>query len=343
MKKHSLLGRLTGLLEEAGVQVVAFAGEPSEGDEAVVERGRQRAQAEGCEVVLGLGGGRVLDQAKLMAALARSEGPLTEFLNGRPLPSSGLPCVAVPTTAGSGAEAAQRVELRIGAEGLKREVGSPALLPAAALIDPLLTLTLPPRNTAAAGLIALTHALESYLSRRASPTVEALAHYALGLIAANLPGAFRDGQDRTAREKMALGSHTAALAAANTGLGAAHALALALTNRFNLSHGAACALVLPAFVAHRAPAIPGRLVYIAEALGLQRGLKAAPEEAAKAVVEALRQLIRRLKVPQRLAQVGVPSDALPGLAAEAAAYGCLRRNPREAEEEDLLRILEAAY
>ena len=343
LKKTGLWESLTGSLRDAGIHVAPFAAAGREGDEEAVERGCRKAQEEECEVILGVGGGRVLDQAKLISALAKTPGPWAPYLNGQPLPSSGIPCVAVPTTAGSGAEVAQRVELRMGTAGPQRELGSPALLPDVAMIDPLLTLTLPPRDTAASGLIALTHALESYLSRQSGRTVEALALYALGLIATHLPAAFRDGQNRTAREKMALGSHTAALAAANTGLGAAHALALALTSRFDLSHGTACALVLPAFVAHRAPAVPGRVVHLAEALGVRKGLHANPEEATASVGASLGHLFRRLRMPARLSQAGIPPEALPQLAAEGANYGGWRGNPREANEDDLQQILQAAY
>lgn len=343
MRKYGLLNTLVECLEEAKVQVVVFCRKAEEGDEEGVEQGRQQAQREGCDVVVGVGGGRVLDQAKLIAALAGSSSPLSNFLNGKPWPREGLPCMAVPTTAGSGAEVSQRAELRSRPEGFKREVGNPALLPKVVLSDPRLTLTLSPANTASAGLVALTHAVESYLSQRASPTVEALAHYAIGLIVANLPLACRDGQDTRAREKMALGSLTAGLGAANIGLGPVHALALALTNRFPISHGVGCGLVLSAFVAHRAPAVPERMVQMAGALGLQMGLQATPEAASAAVLKALKQLLHRLKMPHRLVQIGVSPGSLPILAAEAATYGSLRHHPREAEEHELQQILQSSY
>jgi alcohol dehydrogenase class IV len=343
MKKYGLLNPVVEGLKEAGVEVVVFSGRAEAGDAESVEEGRQKAQREGCDVVLGLGGGRVLDQAKLIAVLSGSNGSVTDYLNGRPLPNVSLPCVAMPTTAGSGAEVAQRVELRSEPEGFKREAGSPALLPKVVLSDPLLTLTLPPGNTASSGLVALTHAVESYLSQRATPTVEALAHYAIGLIVANLPLACRGGQEATVREKMALGSLTAGLGAANIGLGPVHALALALANHFPISHGVGCALVLPAFVAWRAPAVAERMVHLAGALGLPIGFKATPEAAAAAVWKALKQWICRLKMPSCLAQIGVPRGILPVLAAEACTYGSLRHTPREAEEDDLRQILQASY
>lgn len=343
MKKYGLLNPVVEGLEGAGVKVVVFSGRAEATDAESVEEGRQKVQQEGCDMVLGLGGGRVLDQAKLIAALSGSNGPVADYLNGKPLPSSGLPCVAMPTTAGSGAEVTQRVELRSEPEGFKKEAGSPALLPRVVLIDPWLTLTLPPGNTASSGLVALTHAVESYFSQRATPTVEALAHYAIGLIVANLPRACRGGQEAPGREKMALGSLTAGLGAANIGLGPVHALALALANHFPISPGVGCALVLPTFVAWRAPAMPERMVHLAGALGLPIGFKATPEAASAAVLKVLKQLIRRLKMPSCLAQIGVSQEILPVLAAEASTYGSLRRSPREAEEDDLRQLLQASY
>jgi alcohol dehydrogenase class IV len=216
--------KLIGLLEESGVRTVVFptAGEP---DTRTVETGIDCARGGGCDLVIGLGGGGALDTGKAIAAMLGNPGSLFDYLEviGRALalPNPGAPFIAIPTTAGTGSEVTRNAP----EHQVKVSLRSPFMLAKVAIIDPQLTLDLPPEVTATTGLDALTQLIEPYLCLRANPMIDVLCLDGMGRVASSLRTAFRKGNNAEARQNMALASLYGGLALANAGLGAVHGFA----------------------------------------------------------------------------------------------------------------------
>ena len=243
-RSHPLLD----LLSAQGLDGVLFSvsGEPTT---QVARQGAQRARDEECDIVIGLGGGSVLDTGKAIAALLTNGGDPLDYLkvigSGQPLTMPSAPFIAIPTTAGTGAEVTRNAVLRSPEHRVKVSLRSPLMLPRLALVDPELTQSLPPAVTASTGLDALTQVLEPYVSRRANPLTDALCREGMHRAARSLCRAYESGDDAKAREDMALASLFGGLALANAGLGAVHGFAGPLGGMFPAPHGALCASLLP--------------------------------------------------------------------------------------------------
>ena len=234
-------------------------GEP---DLTLVREGAEAARRERIEVVVGIGGGSALDTAKAVAALATNDGDPLDYLEvvgrGQPLGAAPLPCVAIPTTAGTGSEVTRNAVLAVPDRRVKVSLRDPRMLPRAAIVDPELTYELPPDLTAHTGLDALTQLIEPFLSVRATPLVDALCRDGIGRAARSLRAACANGRDAAAREDMALASLFGGLALANAGLGAVHGLAGPIGGMFPAPHGAVCAALLPHVMAANLSALRAR-------------------------------------------------------------------------------------
>lgn len=339
--------RLRRVLAAAGVTFSEFAvsGEPTV---ELALRGAEAARSQGAELVIACGGGSVLDAGKAMAALATNPGDPLDFLEvigrGQPLRAVPLPFIAIPTTAGTGAEVTRNAVLGSPAHGVKVSLRSPRMLPQVALVDPELTLDLPPELTATTGLDAFTQLLEPFVSVRANPLTEALCRDGLLRVARALPRAFRDGRDLAARTDMALGSLFGGLALANAGLGAVHGFAGPLGGRYGAPHGALCAALLApvtemnlAVLAEREPRSPA-LVRYQEAARLLTG---DPTATANALGPWLREFLRSFPVP-RLAQQGVQEADVDALVQAAAQASSMKGNPVVLTPAELRQVLRAA-
>ncbi|WP_165064921.1 iron-containing alcohol dehydrogenase [Paludisphaera rhizosphaerae] len=214
-----------------------------------VEAATAMARAEDCNVVVAIGGGSVIDAGKAAAAMATQYGSLLDHLEvvgaGRPLTASPLPFIAIPTTAGTGSEVTRNAVLDVPEHRVKVSLRSPDMLPRVALVDPALTLTVPPEVTAYTGMDALTQLIEPFVSLAANPMTDGLCREGITRAARSLEAAFRDGSNREAREDMAVASLLGGLALANAKLGAVHGFAGVLGGMFGLHHGAICARLLP--------------------------------------------------------------------------------------------------
>ena len=242
------LEQVSRSLDDAGITVERFEllGEP---DTDAVDECAARAVEIGAELVIGIGGGSILDLAKAASALAGKSGSWSDYqFGGATITRAGLPLVAIPTTAGTGSEATSVAVIHNREKGLIKSVSSPHMLPRVVIVDPTLTWSCPPRLTALVGLDAITHAIESYLSRRASRLTRALSLQALSLLVDPLVRAVDDGTDREARSSLALGSHFAGQAL-SAGVGAAHILAQPISATLHVAHGEALAAVLVAVLA----------------------------------------------------------------------------------------------
>ena len=329
-------------LKKCDLAVVLASPVDREPTEELFERILLMAQGEKIDSVLGIGGGSAIDVAKLVAALAQGRQPVREVFGINLLAGRQLPLVCLPTTAGTGAEVSPNAILLDETDESKKGVISPHLVPDAAFLDPLLTLSVPPAVTAATGLDALTHCIEAYANKYAHPLVDTYALRGVELIAANLARAVREGSDTEARAALALGSLYGGLCLGPVNTAAVHALAYPLGGRFRIPHGVANALLLPHVLRFNFPAAPERYAEISSALGVARSGTALAR--AEGGVEWLSRLSHDCGVPQRLSQLSIPRETIPWLANSAMKVTrLLKNNLRQLTEADAVAIYEAAY
>lgn len=336
------LGELIEALQRVGVQVVRARPVDAEPTIEVFESILQTARAEKIGGVLAIGGGSALDVGKLVAALTLSPQNVREVFGIDLLRGRGLFLVCVPTTAGTGSEVSPNAILLDEEAQLKKGVISRHLVPDAAFLDAELTRSVPPPVTAATGFDALTHCIEAYANRAAHPALDHLALEGIRLISAHLARAVRNGDDLEARGRLLLGSFYGGLCLGPVNTAAVHALAYPLGGRFRVAHGVSNAVLLPHVLRFNLPAAPERYADIALALGAAPGRT--PLATAERGVERLVALARECGIPQRLASLGVPREALPEMARAALTVTrLLKNNPRPVSEADAMAIYEAAY
>lgn len=343
LHRVGLAQRVADGLEGSGVALVGiFDDVPPNSEVKVVEAGAAYARELACDLLIALGGGSVLDTAKGMNVLLTEGGGLLDYEGAGLLTRPLNPLIAIPTTAGTGSEVTIAAVIRDEAQGLKLEFNSPFMMPDVAILDPELTLSLPPGLTAATGMDALTHAIETVISTGTQPLSDALAIGAIKLIAANLRQAVLHGDDLEARGAMLLASNMAGIAFSNAMLGIVHAMAHPCGGRYGVPHGVANSILLPYGMAYNLPACAPRLAEVAAALGVDtRGLD--DEAAALAGIEYVRSLARDCGLPSRLSEVGVPRDGLAQMAADSQGDAMMITNPNPAGEEDVLALYERAY
>jgi alcohol dehydrogenase class IV len=334
-------------LRGCGVAVTPFhvVAEP---EIRVVQQGASLARTARVEVIVGVGGGSVIDAAKAIAALATNVGDPFDYLEvvgrGQPLGSRPLPIVAVPTTAGTGSEVTKNAVLTSPVHRVKVSLRSPFMLPRVAVVDPALTFDLPPQLTASTGLDALTQLIEPYVSSRANPMTDALCLEALPRAAACLRRAYEDGHDAHARTEMAFASLCGGMALANAGLGAVHGFAGTLGGLLGAPHGALCAALLPHVLAGnlraigaRAPDHPIRARF--EALGpLLTGRATAGSSEAIRWIEAL---VSACAIPP-LSTYGLTAADTAHVVEQAAQSSSMKGNPIALGRRELELILQAA-
>ncbi len=330
-------------LSGAGVDVTVYdecAAEPAIGD---LESAWEQFKGEKYDFIVGIGGGSSMDLAKSMSVLFTNPGEPRDYLGIELVPKPGLPCALIPTTSGTGAEATPNAIFSIPEKGVKLAIVSTRIIPSAAIVDPELTLTAPAKVTAAAGVDAFTHCLETYVSRNATPLSELYSLRGMELIASSLRRVCEDGSDIEARTRMAQGSYYGGVALAGAGAGAIHALAYPLGSRFHIPHGVSNSLMFSHVMKMNFPANPKKFAQIARILG-EHVSELPDEEAAGRSVEAVERLCKDCGVPTRLSEVDVPVHVIPELA--EAAFNTQQRllgfNPKELSQEDIEKIYRAA-
>jgi alcohol dehydrogenase class IV len=337
--------RLLDALRDVEVRAVPFAidGEP---DLEVVRRGVALARREGCDLVIGFGGGSALDTGKTVAAMLTNDGDVLDYLEviggGKALSRFPAPMLAIPTTAGTGSEATRNAVLASPEHRAKVSLRSPLMLPKVALVDPELTWDLPPALTASIGLDALTQLIEPYVSGRANPMTDGLCVEGIGRAARSLRAAFENGRNAAAREDMALASLFGGLALANAGLGAVHGLAGAIGGLFGAPHGAICAVLLPRVMAANLAALRSRdsanpaLPRYEEVARLVTGRSSAP---ANDGVEWVARLVSDLQIP-KLGAYGVTARHAPDLVEKSKNSSSMKGNPIVLTREELAAVVE---
>jgi alcohol dehydrogenase len=342
-----VVASVTGVLEAAGLPVTVF-GEvhpnPTTGDLAAGADAVTRAAGaagSGPITLVAVGGGSPIDAAKGIALAAVNPQRGRDLDYRGEFASPALPIVAVPTTAGTGAETNAFGVVTDPQSRRKFYVGHASTLPAAAVLDPGLTVGLPPAATAATGMDALTHALESYLSVRASPWSDGIALQVIRMIAAHLPQAYADGQDLEARSQMLLAAHMAGIGMATTGLGLCHAIGHALGGRFDVVHGVALTMLLPEVLRFNAAARAERLADVAVPLGVADPARSSARNA-EAAIDAVAALAGRVGMTQRMAGLRITGADFGQIAADALDDEVLVNAPRQPTAADICALLQAA-
>lgn len=319
-----------------------ISGEPSTITAAAAVRVARQA---GCDMVISIGGGSVLDTGKVVAAMLTNTGELVDYLEvvgaGRTLALNAAPHIAIPTTAGTGAEVTRNAVLGVPEHRVKVSMRSPFMLPRLALVDPELTYSMPPAVTASTGLDALTQLLEVYVSGLANPLTDGICREGLGRAGRSLHRAYEDGNDSDAREDMALASLFGGLGLANAKLGAVHGFAGPLGGMYSAPHGVICARLLPYVMEvnvralqQRDPASPALAKYDETARFLTGNNSAKAADA----VTWVRELCMSLKVPS-LVQFGLKQQDFEIITAKAKKSSSMKGNPVELTEEELLNII----
>jgi alcohol dehydrogenase len=301
-----------------------------------VDAAAERAAGFQADCLVAVGGGSPIDCAKAAGVVAVFGGTARTYEGRGNLPGDPLPLIAIPTTAGSGSEVTFSAVITDVRRKFKFSIKDPRLAPRVALVDPEMTLTLPPPLTAATGMDALTHAIEAYTVKAAEPIADAAALHAVELIAAHLKSAVSNGQNIEARAGMLLGSLLAAIAFSHADVGAVHCIAEALGGKYDAAHGVCNAVVLPAVMAYNMDYCAGRYARIAAAMGL--GFETI-EQGARNAVAAVKQLAADVALPD-FSELGVKSADFQELARNSAANGSNPDNPRPMSQSDYLALFE---
>ncbi|WP_042346997.1 iron-containing alcohol dehydrogenase [Bacillus massiliigorillae] len=344
LEKLGIVHKITNPLKEAGYTVTIYSNVVPEPPLEIGEKLVSYTRQEQFEMVIGVGGGSALDLAKLAAVLATNEGKVADYLNltgEKTLVNKGLPKILIPTTSGTGSEVTNIAVLSL--ETTKDVVTHDFLLADVAIVDPQLTVSVPPRITAATGVDALTHAIEAYLSLNASPTTDGLALQAIQLISRSLRTTVQDGNNQQARIDMSIGSYIAGLAFFNAGVAGVHALAYPLGGQYHLSHGESNAVLLPYVMGYIRHSCSRRLVDIYKCLSGNIDYLS-EEEASYKCVEALAQLVEDVGIPSTLAEFQIPETAVESLTqAGVQQKRLLARSPYPLLEEDIRNIYHSAF
>ncbi len=341
--KTGLIERVMEALAPTGLGIGIFSEVEPEPRLQIVTKCQQAIKEGGYDLIVAVGGGSSMDVSKAASILMTNPGTVNDYLGVNLVPNPGTPVIAVPTTAGTGSEVTPIAILSDVEEQLKKGVVSPYLLPKAAIVDPELTLTMPPHITAATGMDALTHAVEAYISVNATPITDILALEAIRLIALNLRTAVANGQDIEARSNMSMASLLAGIAFANAGVGAVHALAYPLGAQFHVPHGVANAVLLPYVMEWNLLGALSRFKTMALAMG-ERVEDLSGRMAADKFNEAIKQLAADIRIPLHLRELGVTAESVPGMAEGAAKVTrLLANNPRILTVDDIREIYERAF
>ncbi|UCE56604.1 MAG: iron-containing alcohol dehydrogenase [Desulfobacterales bacterium] len=329
-------------LEKSDIAYAVFDGVEPDPRYEIVTDCADLIRREQPDLLIGFGGGSPIDIAKVSAVMATNKDPITKYFGIDLIPNPGLPTIIVPTTAGTGSEVTPIAILSDEGEKLKKGIVSPHLFPSVALLDPELTLGLPPNITASTGIDALIHAIESYTSVNATGMTDILAFRAMELLYDNIRTAYANGTNLPARSSMLEGSLLAGMAFANAGVTAVHAFAYPIGAEFHIPHGIANTLMLPHVMRFNLLGDVPKFARIASAFGLpSQGLDNL--RMAEMVVEAIERLAEDLRLPKHLAEFGIKEEDIAGLAEGVMKVTrLLANNPRVMHLEDAIDIYKAA-
>ncbi|MFJ7972876.1 iron-containing alcohol dehydrogenase [Psychrobacillus sp. NPDC096389] len=344
LKDIGLTNKVVEPLENAGYQAEVYTDVVPEPPLAIGEKLVAYTRDNEFDMVIGIGGGSALDLTKLAGVLASHEGNVADYLNltgTKKVTKKGLPTILIPTTSGTGSEVTNISVLSL--ETTKDVVTHDYLLADVAIVDPALTISLPPKVTAATGVDALTHAVEAYISKNASPVSDALALQAIRLISNAIRTAVSNGEDKQARTDMSYGSYLAGLAFFNAGVAGVHALAYPLGGQFHIAHGDSNAVLLPYVMGYIRQSCEKRMKDIYDAMGFSSA-NLSQEEASYKCVTELKRLVEDVNIPSTLKGFNITEDALESLTKDATEQKrILARSPMPLQKDDIFAIYKAAF
>lgn len=343
IRQTGLLSKVLNPLEEAGLATDIIDDVVPEPPFENLEQMITQVEGKGYDLLVGVGGGSALDIAKVLSIMLTNQEDVRDLVGIEKVKNPGVPTILVPTTSGTGSEVTYNAIFTDIRDKVKKGIVSPYLLPKVAIVDSELTLTVPPSVTAATGMDALVHAVESYTAIRAGELTDGIALQAIKLISRSLRKAVYNGKDLKAREDMAMGSLLAGISLGNAGVGAVHALAYPLGGKFKVPHGVANSLLLPFVMKYNAVADLEKFAEVAKAMGENvEGLSL--REAADRAVQAMAQLSKDVGIPSSLKEVGVTASDISDLAEEASKIDrLLNNNPRWLTVKEIKQIYEEAY
>ncbi|WP_099354783.1 iron-containing alcohol dehydrogenase [Fredinandcohnia onubensis] len=343
LEKAGLVNKVTALLEPLPISLVTYTNISGEPTFQMLQDAVQVIESENCDLIVGIGGGSALDVAKATAALSGKED-LSPYISGeKTIEARTINCILLPTTSGTGSEVTMNAIFGDETQGVKRGIVSPVLLPDVAIIDPELSLSCPPRVTAASGVDALTHAIESYISTKATPLTRIYSEKAIRLFPSHITKAVHYGNDIEARTGMSWVSSLAGVGLANAGVGAVHALAYPLGGQYHIEHGVANALLMPFVFEVIGTACLEDIKDITAFLGIGDS-HVRQQDSLEVLVDYLYDLLVDLDLPTSLSQLGVPEESLPALAEQASKIDRLLRNtPYNLGEQKILKIYQNAF
>ncbi|MCD6414660.1 MAG: iron-containing alcohol dehydrogenase [Candidatus Diapherotrites archaeon] len=328
MKKAGVIDRIVDMLD---ANVVVFDRAEENPSYQTVDKGVELLDENRCELVIGLGGGSAMDTAKMIALVAANGGSCYDYVfDGKEPSKPSLPLIAIPTTSGTGSEANRFAVISDNERHWKRGFHHESIYPDVSIIDPKLTLTMPPKVTANSGVDALAHAIESYWSKKSSPMSEMFSLRAIELVFQNLEKAYRNPNDLEARTNMSFASMLAGIAINLAGVTAAHPISHAVTAHFGITHGNGCLIPLPALMDYNKEAAPEKVLAIARASGAS---------SIEGGIRNLKKLAEVLGLKTCFSEVGVAEKDIPLLIGESSYSSSLKNNPRELTEETLTGLL----
>jgi alcohol dehydrogenase class IV len=347
VREAGLLDRvLTSLGKECIESVVFDEVEPNPSDR-LVRLATERFKDSGANLLVAVGGGSPMDTAKAVRLVAAGGGDILEYDLGlgeraKPTPRNMPPLIAIPTTSGTGSEVTAWAVITDTQRNFKISVGDAPLIPTIALVDPEMTVTMPPSLTAATGIDALSHCIESYVSTHEHPLGDLLALFGIRLVARSLKRAVANGRDKEARRDMVMAAMVGGMSLNLKWGGACHSLAHQLSTELGLPHGVSISLMLPHQMEYSLSASLEKYAQVAEAMGKGKGIGSLEEKAVEAVT-AVRELIRDIGLPTRLRDVGVKEEMIPAMARKAIKDDSHMTNPRKCTEEVMEELYWKAY
>jgi len=343
LKGAGLADKITEPLEKDGIPFAIFDEISQEPGLTLADKAQELARQFGADCVIGAGGGSAMDVGKAVSILLTNGGKAEDYLGLGRIKKAGVPKIMVPTTAGTGAEMSFTAVFINEKTGSKGGMNGDPLYPEAAILDPGLTLSLPPAVTAATGIDAFTHALEAFVSTQAHPISDMYAIEAIALISDNLPKAYAHGGNLEARSNMLLGSLLAGKALATAGVGLVHAMSYPLGGMYHTPHGLANAVLLPYVVDYNIIGNPEKFAQIAAVMGYETGSRPVIE-AGRVAVEAVYSLNAEVGIPDNLTALGVEKEKIEAMAKVALTVTRpVENNPRKPTLEDVMAIYQAAF
>lgn len=342
MKASGIADTIIDNLENAGVEIVVFDKVLPDPPDTVVEEGAELAKQSGVDGIVALGGGSAMDTAKGINVLINNPPPIMQYFGVQKNLKQGLPMIFIPTTSGTGSEVTNMCVISCTSRGNKDSVVSPVCVGTLAIVDPELTLKLSPKMTAATGVDALAHAVESLTGGNSNPLSDALAREAIRSIVKWLPIAYKDGSNIEAREKMILASTYAGMAFTNGLVHVGHAIAHTLGAQFHIAHGLACAITMPEVIEYTARTEWMKVAMICECMGEQISEDATPEEIGLKAKYTIRKFLKSVGIPN-LKELGLELEDVLKIAPLVTADSGMALAPYRLTAKGIVEILKSAY